>query len=127
MSKDTATGGRCGTCNGRGYTMQFDADGGGVEKEHCNSCDGTGRVQDRPTRFYAGFSVIDGVARLDSNGHVPFDDKLAEFESAGHITPEERTRSNEARQREAVIAGMRAAFGPGTEVVNIITGKRTKL
>ena len=86
----------------------------------------------------------DGVIRWKSNNAVPFDDCL---EDAG-VPVETRKKCDVARSRDAaeVIeayrkaqarrtpeeiaeekAEMRAAFGPGVEVVNVFTGERTKL
>ena len=86
-----------------------------------------------------------GVVTWKSNGNVPFDDMLegAIAQGAKGINLEacrkERKRQNDeffARYREAQknrqpsaeeMFEMRAAFGPGAEVVDVITGRKIKL
>lgn len=86
------------------------------------------------------------VVRWKSNSRVPFDDMLECFVALGWVTEQERANSNETRDRETSafldeyresmkdytpgpeeLFEMRAAFGPGETVVNIITGKRIEL
>jgi len=83
-----------------------------------------------------------GIYRWATNGRIPFDDLLAD---AG-LTVAQRQAHTIARDRENAIfaaeyrkahanrpisaeqrAEMRAAFGTGTTVVNVMTGRRTKL
>jgi hypothetical protein len=84
----------------------------------------------------------------DTNGHAPFDDMLATWVALGLATPEQRTATNtlratqtaasiesyrraqaniSAEQRAEQIAEMRAAFGPGEVVVDVLTGERIQL
>lgn len=84
------------------------------------------------------------VLRWASNGNEPFDDMLARWAELGYITAEQRAATNAARkestaaflaayranppQRSAEdIAEMRAAFGPGETVVDVITGEKFEL
>mgnify|MGYP001058442851 CR=1 FL=1 len=87
----------------------------------------------------------DGVVRWNSNNNVPFDDMLYDFMSIGVIGPKTAARSEEARHvdnerffeeyrrnqpaqpSEEELFEMRAAFGEGTEVVDVISGRRVRL
>jgi len=88
------------------------------------------------------YTDSEGVIRWKSNDRVPFDDLL---ENAG-VDTDTRQRCRVARDadtektlseyREAMknhvpsdeeMYEMRAAFGPGAKVVNVITGKVTQL
>jgi hypothetical protein len=90
--------------------------------------------------------LVDGIVRWDTNDQVPPADTLDEMLELRGITAAEHRHSNTAREWEtqAFLADyrkaeatreitaeemfeMRAAFGEGAEVVNIITGKTTKL
>ena len=85
--------------------------------------------------------VKGGVVRWQSSDNVPFDDMLERFVAEGKITSKERAISNRVRERESAEAlqkyfdrnrgrklsdeerfEMRAAFGAGAQVTNIITG-----
>jgi hypothetical protein len=83
----------------------------------------------------------DGTGR---DGRQPMDDLLAAWLVLGLITEVQARLTSEARQVADAeflaryranppqpgaeqIAGMRAAFGPGTEVVNVITGQRYRV
>jgi len=85
--------------------------------------------------------VKGGVVRWQSSDNVPFDDMLDRFVAEGKITSKERAISNQVRERESAEAlqkyfdrnkgrklsdeerfEMRAAFGAGAQVTNIITG-----
>lgn len=87
-----------------------------------------------------------GVVRWLSNGSVPFPDMLFDFRTIGLIDEATESRSVAVRVAEeaAFLASyrkaqegrqespeelyeLRAAFGPGAEVVNVLTGKKTKL
>jgi hypothetical protein len=87
--------------------------------------------------------VMAGILTWDSNGQHPHDDLLAAWLILGLITEEQATATATARQvaqdnwmaayrasppqRSAEeLAEMRAAFGPGTEVVDVITGQRIR-
>lgn len=80
----------------------------------------------------------------DTNGSEPFDDMLAMWVALGLITDaqreatsvrrEQRTReflanyrANPPQRSAEEIAEMRAAFGPGETVVDVITGERIQL
>jgi hypothetical protein len=81
------------------------------------------------------------VVRWNSNDRIPFGDMLAEFARAGWISVQ--TVENSLAQRKIEdrlsleayaknykgpshedIFEMRAAFGPGAQVVNVLTGHR---
>ena len=97
-------------------------------------------------KFASNASVTDGVLRWKSNGSVPPQDCLDAFVEAGlgskfdmEATSQTRRKEEDAsladyRRRmanhvpsEEELFEMRAAFGPGAMVVNVITGKETKL
>ena len=78
----------------------------------------------------------DGLVRWDSNNQIPFEDKLLEM----GFSLETINKCGAARTAEtiALIKSIpdvpmtdeerfeaRAAFGPGTTVVNILTGRKT--
>jgi hypothetical protein len=84
-----------------------------------------------------------GIVRWKSNGRVPFDDALEAFAAIGKTF--NMAASNAARERDAdaffdqlrrsaksvkhnseMAFEMRAAFGEGADVVDVITGQRFK-
>jgi len=88
----------------------------------------------------------DHVIRWTSNDRVPFDDMLFDFLTLGLIDRQEFEMSNQCQKNEARVSiakyreamknhvptgeelfEMRAAFGEGETVINVITGKKTKL
>ena len=87
----------------------------------------------------------DGIGRWTTNGHAIPDDCAAMFAAFGlapGLDVAATVAANEAETREAIeryrtsqparpsaeeVAEMRAAFGSGAEVVNVITGRVTKL
>ena len=106
----------------------------------------TGYDADKLAKNFADAYVADGVVRWKSNDRVPFEDMITDFVEAGFINSESIELSKEARSTEtsallkeyaAAQAArtpeqiaeeqfeMGAAFGPGVEVVNIVTGERT--
>lgn len=85
----------------------------------------------------------DGIVRWKSNDSVPFPDMLYDFRHLGFIDETTERRSTETRNHESGLAieryrkqraehgysdeemfEMRAAFGPGEEVIDILTGKK---
>ena len=95
-------------------------------------------------QFSEATVAANGVVRWNSNGQVPPADVLAvwaeqgfTFDRAASTAAREADTAKfvaEYRRREArrVVsaeerAEMRAAFGPGTVVVNVITGRRTRV
>ena len=79
------------------------------------------------------------VVRWNSNNRIPFGDMLAEFANAGWITVQtvknslaqrkiediaslEAYRKNYKGPSEEEMFEMRAAFGPGAILVNVLTG-----
>jgi hypothetical protein len=98
----------------------------------------------RVTQQVMQATIVGGVVRWDSNGQVPPRDVLAVMLDTGGITADEHSASVEALDTEtaAFIAAcrkaasrpdaeelheMRAAFGEGAEVVNVVTGRATRL
>lgn len=90
------------------------------------------------TRAY----VEDGIVRWKSNGKIPHDDMLEKMEYMG--CEFDRNKSNEVRQQEVAkelmeyrkqqrgytseeLSEMRAAFGTGETVVDVITGTKITL
>ena len=88
-------------------------------------------------------TITQGVLRWNSNNQVPFPDCIA---LAAHIgLPVDVAASNAARDADTDVflaayrkrqprrvsaeqrAEMRAAFGPGAKVVNVVTGRVTRL
>lgn len=82
----------------------------------------------------------EGVYRWISNDQVPFDDLLEaagvapetrqtcrEAREAGYAALTKRLKAQDAAPDAEQLFEMRAAFGEGTTVVNVITGRRTKL
>jgi len=84
-----------------------------------------------------------GVLRWTSNGHVPPQDCLEDFREAG-LGSFDMEASKRVRDRETMaflaeykaadtghtdeeLCEMRAAFGEGVTIVNVVTGRRTKL
>jgi hypothetical protein len=84
------------------------------------------------------------VLRWASNDHEPFDDLLALWAKLGYISAEQRAATNAARAESTAaflaayranppkrsaeeIEEMRAAFGPGETVVDVITGQEIHL
>lgn len=113
-----------------------------IERTYRNQDPETVRV----TRQEMEATVVDGIVRWDSNGHVPPADTLEEMLAAKGITTNEFLASGRARDAETAeflaayrkaeanrvpsaeeMYEMRAAFGEGTEVVNVITGRVTRL
>lgn len=90
---------------------------------------------------HASRSPVDGAWRWDSNGSCVPDDYLASTDAPQaerDLTTEARRaelaqlvahmRATEPAQPDAEqLAEMRAAFGPGTTVVNVLTGRTTQL
>lgn len=97
---------------------------------------------------YADHFYVDKnmAVRWKSNDNIPFDDMLVEFLNENLITIEERRASNTIREIETIkkiqeykkqmenyeysaeeMFEMRAAFGEGTKVVNIFTGKKVRV
>lgn len=98
-------------------------------------------VQKYKTQFYIDETndATGPVVRWNSNDQVPFDDMLQNFVDAGFIDNQTRQNSNETRKQEQAVFlenyrknyrgpsdeelfEMRAAFGPGETVVNVLTG-----
>ena len=84
------------------------------------------------------------VLRWTSNGQCPMDDMLAAWVTLGLITMDQAEATSQARAAETArflaayranppqpsaeeLFEMRAAFGPGTKIVNVITGQETQL
>ena len=86
------------------------------------------------------------VVRWVSNNRIPFEDMLQIFMDLGYIDAQTFSNSNDTREDETAaffanyrkqmathvpddeeMFEMRAAFCEGATVVNVITGKRTKL
>lgn len=93
-------------------------------------------------KFYKDAYVEDNVVRWKSNGRIPHDDMLEKMEYMG--CEFDRIKSNEVRDQEDAAAlaklrnqksrhsaeelhEMRAAFGTGATVVNILTGEKIHL
>jgi hypothetical protein len=93
------------------------------------------------TQFYIDETNSESgpVVRWNSNDRIPFEDMLQEFVTAGWIGNQELSNSLAQRKIEDRIAleayarnykgpseeelfEMRAAFGPGAKVVNVLTG-----
>jgi hypothetical protein len=89
----------------------------------------------------AGFCIQNGILCWKSNGQVPFDDMLQDFQNLGIRFDMEKTKKFREKQVSKSIAAykksmenhqysdeelfeMRAAFGSDAEVVNVITGKK---
>ena len=81
------------------------------------------------------------VVRWKSNKQIPFDDMLKKFLADSLITVQELVNSNEQREAEVLITlqqhrqqytgpsdearmEARATFGPGVELVNVLTGHK---
>jgi len=90
------------------------------------------------------YNVVNGVVRWTSNNRVPFDDLLEVFRKAGDIDGQTALQSQRARDAENAILfrelrknvkpatseeifEMRAAFGSGIKIVDVITGRVTQL
>lgn len=88
--------------------------------------------------------VVEDVVRWRSNGRVPFDDMLLDFETIGVIDTETRTRSSQARERDVErflaefrkpsvpfsaenLAEARAALGSDVDLVNVVTGQNFRV
>ena len=84
----------------------------------------------------------DGAIRWNSNGRYLMDDFCEKLEYAGYAFSREATAAKrDAQNAESLaeyrrndkgfsreeLAEARAAFGEGTTVVNVLTGKKTKL
>ena len=93
------------------------------------------------SQFYIDYTndATGPVVRWNSNDRIPFEDMLENFEDAGWIDGQMYSNSVEQRKVEDRIAieayrknykgpseeelfEMRAAFGPGETVVNVLTG-----
>jgi hypothetical protein len=93
------------------------------------------------SQFYIDYTndVTGPVVRWNSNDRIPFEDMLQNFEDAGWIDGQMYSNSVDQRKVEDRIAieayrknykgpsdeelfEMRAAFGPGAKVVNVLTG-----
>jgi hypothetical protein len=103
------------------------------------------KMAEEASRCAASGTVTDGVFRWNSNGNVPPQDilNLLQAEEAIDFDMEATQAAREAdttaflaEYREAQknhtpsaeeMFEMRAAFGPGTTVVNVITGRKTRL
>jgi len=107
---------------------------------------GCKRDMDTAMRFWLDGSATwaDGAYRWKSNNSVPGEDMIGRWLALGYITADEAKASIKLRKSETDaflkayrknppkptaedLFEMRAAFGEGAEVVNIITGKVTKL
>ena len=110
---------------------------------HSNGCKRDAEVA---IRFWNDGSAEwrDGAYRWKSNGSVPNADMILTWLALGYITADEAERSVEAREADTTTflkayrknppkvtaeerAEMRAAFGEGETVVNILTGKKIRL
>lgn len=96
---------------------------------------------DTARRFFDKATIRDNVATWDSNGQHPFDDMLDAWVALGLVAPVVREATAVARMHETArfmdayraaqpatpsaeeLIEMRAAFGPGTAVVDVITGR----
>jgi len=96
-------------------------------------------------RYATSGTVTDGVFRWDANGNVPPQDILNLLQMDGGVVFDmEATQAARDADTTAFLAEyreaqknhtpsaeemfeMRAAFGPGTTVVNVITGRKTRL
>ena len=113
-----------------------------IERTYLNA----DRVTKRISRHDMHAVVTDGIVRWDSNGQVPPKDVVGEMLAGQAISTNECLASGRARDIETNIAldayrtrmanhvpdaeelyEMRAAFGEGAEVVNVITGQRTRI
>lgn len=94
--------------------------------------------------FFDRGEIVDGIFRWNSNFEVPFNDVLESLEEEGFLTSEIVKNSIKEREKELEefldsqrkmyrgpseenLSEMRAAFGTGTTVVNVLTGYRTKI
>jgi hypothetical protein len=99
-----------------------------------------------PHKYANDFHMDGDIVRWDSNNSIPFDDVLQEFYHQDMITVFQFVRSNTQRvievdqmlvdyrkqmenhvPDEEELYEMRAAFGEGASVVNVVTGKVTIL
>lgn len=108
----------------------------------------TGDSAEKIAENYERTYYADGVVMWQSNDRVPFEDMLTDFAEAGFISfidvrrslkfKEEQdriaieeyieARANRTREQiEEEMFEMRAAFGEGETVVNVLTGETTKL
>jgi len=104
------------------------------------------RIEARASWRETDMNVLskEGVVRWKSNGQVPFSDMLGDFLLLGTISREQYEASNKARKvdndrffaeyrrnqgppSDEEIFEMRAAFGPGATVVDVISGRTIKL
>ena len=98
--------------------------------------------EDKTRRDWDRAYVKDGVVRWKSNDNVPFEDMLRGFETLGFEFDMQASiaarnkdtqeflanyRRNPPTYSAEHLAEMRAAFGPGETVVNVITGQKFKL
>lgn len=99
------------------------------------------KAEEQWTKAYVN---SEGVVRWVSSNNVPFRDMLEDFMVIGKISQETVERSDAARKKdqdeflaryranppkytEEDLFEMRAAFGEGTTVVNVLTGQKIKL
>lgn len=90
--------------------------------------------------------IVNNIVRWKTNDRIPFDDMLQSFYEADLITLCQLHNSNIVRENETKVFlenyrkqmenhvpdaeelfDMKAAFGEGTTVVNVFTGKRIQL
>ncbi len=97
---------------------------------------------------FAKATVFSNVVTWNSNGNVPFDDMLNDFRTLGLVSNVTLQVSKKAREKQVAaqlqayrvaqaqrspeekaeeMFEMRAAFGEGEEVVNVVTGEVTRL
>jgi hypothetical protein len=106
---------------------------------------GCKRDAETAIRFWnEGVPFKNGAYRWKSNGHIPHRDMHLLWVALGYITADDAEaslkvgkaesdaflkayRKNPPKPTAEDLFEMRAAFGEGAEVVNIITGKVTKL
>jgi hypothetical protein len=108
----------------------------------------TGANAEKIAENYERTYYADGVVLWQSNDRVPFEDMLTDFAEAGFISFIDVRRSLEYKEKQDAEAiaeyiaaranrtqeqieeerfEMRAAFGAGEKVVNVITGEVTYL
>lgn len=96
---------------------------------------------DRGLPFTYDVDITDGVARWTTNGQCPFRDMTERMRAAGLPVDVEKTEAARAVDTDRFLEDyrrtmdrpatteevfeLRAAFGPGRVVVNIITGRET--
>ena len=95
-------------------------------------------------KFETDATVTDGVVRWDSNNRVPPSDILELWRHVGKVFDFDKSYATQQADQDADIADyrrrmanhvhsaeelseMRAVFGPGATVVNVLTGQKTQL